>query len=217
MADGYFVHATSVVDHPCEIGEGTKIWHFSHVMKGVRIGKNCIFGQNCHVAENVIIGNSVKVQNNISIYTGTEIEDYVFLGPSCVLTNVTNPRSEINRHSLYEKTLIKRGATIGANATVVCGVTIGRYAFVAAGSVVTKDVPDYALIAGVPGRIAGYMSRYGHRMKFDVRGVAVCPESGHRYELKDGVVRCLDVDEKFDLEAVEHPAAKSYREFKKSE
>lgn len=213
----YYVHPTAIIDEPCEIGEGTRIWHFSHVMKGVKIGKGCIFGQNCHVAENVVIGNYVKVQNNISIYTGTEIEDFVFLGPSCVLTNVTNPRSEINRHTLYERTILRRGATIGANATVVCGVTIGMYAFVAAGSVVTKDVPDYALITGVPGKIAGYMSRYGHRLKFDQHGIAVCPESGHKYEMKNGIVRCLDVSENEELEKTEHPVSKSYREFKTRE
>lgn len=198
--NNYFKHPSSFVDEPCEIGEGTKIWHFCHIMKGVRIGKNCIFGQNCHVAENVTIGNGVKVQNNVSIYTGTIIEDYVFLGPSCVLTNVTNPRSEINRHSLYESTLIKRGASIGANATVLCGVTIGRYAFIAAGSVVSKDVPDYGLVIGVPGKVVGYMSRHGHKLIFDDMGIAVCPESNLRYKKKEnGIVHCLDIDENEEL------------------
>lgn len=196
----YFKHETSFIDEPCEIGEGTKIWHFSHIMKEAKIGKFCIFGQNCHVAENVIIGNYVKVQNNVSIYTGTEIEDYVFLGPSCVLTNVTNPRSEINRHSLYEKTLIRRGATIGANATVVCGITIGMYAFIAAGTVVTKDVPDYALVVGVPGKIKGFMSRHGHKLNFDENGFAICPESGLKYQLVEkNRVKCLEMDELKDL------------------
>jgi UDP-2-acetamido-3-amino-2,3-dideoxy-glucuronate N-acetyltransferase len=199
MEKNFYVHSSSFVDEPCEIGDGTMIWHFCHIMKGARIGRGCIFGQNCHVAENVVIGNGVKVQNNVSIYTGTIIEDYVFLGPSCVLTNVTNPRSEINRHSLYEKTLIKRGATIGANATVVCGITIGRYAFIAAGSVVTKDVPDYGLMVGVPGKLVGYMSRHGHRLKFDENGIAICPESHLKYKIKDGKVMCIDFDEEKEL------------------
>lgn len=139
MTTPYFVHPTAVVDEPCEIGEGTKIWHFSHVLTGARIGRRCIFGQNCHVANDVVIGNNVKVQNNVSIYTGTVIEDDVFLGPSCVLTNVTNPRSQVNRHALYERTLLRRGCSVGANATIVCGTTIGRYAFIADGAVVTKS------------------------------------------------------------------------------
>ncbi len=214
MEKKYYVHPSSFIDEPCEIGEGTKIWHFSHIMKNVKIGKNCVFGQNCHIAENVIIGNGVKVQNNVSIYTGTEIEDYVFLGPSCVLTNVTNPRSEINRHSLYEKTLIRRGASIGANATVVCGITIGRYAFIAAGSVVTKDVPDYALIVGVPGKIAGFMSRHGHKLKFDDNGIAVCPESGLKYSKEKDIVRCLDIKENEDLPQELRIGLKEYRGFK---
>jgi UDP-2-acetamido-3-amino-2,3-dideoxy-glucuronate N-acetyltransferase len=195
----YFKHESAYIDEPCEIGEGTKIWHFCHIMKGAKIGKNCIFGQNCHIAENVIIGNGVKVQNNVSIYTGTIIEDYVFLGPSCVLTNVTNPRSEINRHSLYEKTLIKRGASIGANATIVCGITIGRYAFVAAGSVVTKDVQDYALVVGVPGKVVGFMSRHGHKLKFDKDGIAICPESGFKYKFDNNKVVCLDIGEEQEM------------------
>jgi UDP-2-acetamido-3-amino-2,3-dideoxy-glucuronate N-acetyltransferase len=199
MEKNFYVHSSSFIDEPCEIGDGTKIWHFCHIMKGAKIGRDCIFGQNCHVAENVVIGNGVKVQNNVSIYTGTIIEDYVFLGPSCVLTNVTNPRSEINRHSLYEKTLIKRGATIGANATVVCGITIGKYAFIAAGSVVTKDVPDYGLIVGVPGKLSGYMSRHGHRLKFDEDGIAICKESGFKYKLNGSEVKCMDWDEDIDL------------------
>jgi UDP-2-acetamido-3-amino-2,3-dideoxy-glucuronate N-acetyltransferase len=191
----YFKHESAFVDEPCSIGDGSKIWHFSHIQKGAVIGANCIFGQNCNVAINVVIGSNVKVQNNVSIYTGTTIEDDVFLGPSCVLTNVTNPRSQVNRHSLYEQTILKRGCTIGANATIVCGITIGRYAFVAAGAVVAKDVPDYALIVGVPGRQVGWMSRHGHRLVFDNSGVAVCPESGLKYRKKDDKVRCLDLDE----------------------
>lgn len=197
----YFVHPTSFVDEPCEIGEGTKIWHFSHVMKGVKIGKKCIFGQNCNVDSNVVIGNNVKVQNNVSIYTGTIVEDDVFLGPSCVLTNVTNPRSQILRHSLYEKTLLKRGATIGANATIVCGIEIGRYAFIAAGSVAVRNVPDYALIMGNPGRQKGWMSRHGHVLKNpDENGIMICPESNYRYkEVEPGTLRCLNLDEEAPL------------------
>lgn len=191
----YYVHPTAVVDDPCEIGEGTKIWHFSHVSKNATIGARCSFGQNCFVASDVVIGSNVKVQNNVSIYTGTVIEDDVFLGPSCVLTNVTNPRSQVLRHSLYEKTLLRRGATVGANATIVCGTTLGRYSFVAAGAVVTRDVPDYALMSGVPARQAGWMSRHGHKLEFDAGGTATCPESGFRYRLADGTVRCLDLDE----------------------
>lgn len=197
LAKDVKVHESAYVDEPCEIGAGTKIWHFAHILPGAKIGKNCIFGQNCHVANDVVIGGNVKVQNNVSIYTGTTIEDDVFLGPSCVLTNVTNPRSQINRHALYEKTLIRRGATIGANATIVCGVTLGRYCFIAAGAVVTKDVPDYALIMGNPGRQKGYMSRHGHILKNpDAEGVMKCPESGFGYkEVGSGVVQCLDLSE----------------------
>jgi UDP-2-acetamido-3-amino-2,3-dideoxy-glucuronate N-acetyltransferase len=196
----FFVHPTAVVDEPCEIGAGTKIWHFSHVMKGAKIGERCIFGQNCNVDGGTVIGNNVKVQNNVSIYTGAVIEDDVFLGPSCVLTNVTNPRSQVLRHSLYEKTLIRRGASIGANATIVCGVTIGRYAFIGAGAVVAKDVPDYALMMGVPARKAGWVSRHGLPLKNPKAGVYTCPESGLRYqETEPGVLRCLDLDEEAPL------------------
>ena len=195
------VHESAYVDEPCEIGAGTKIWHFSHILPGVKIGKNCIFGQNCQVANDVVIGSNVKVQNNVSIYTGTTIEDDVFLGPSCVLTNVTNPRSQVNRHSLYEKTLIRRGATIGANATIVCGTTLGRYCFIAAGTVVTKDVSDYALIMGNPGHQKGWMSRHGHILnKSNPDGIMTCPESKFRYkETSCGVLRCLDLDESSPL------------------
>ena len=193
----YFVHPTAVVDDGAEIGKGTKVWHFSHVMKGAKIGERCIFGQSVNVDGGTVIGNNVKVQNNVSIYTGLVIEDDVFLGPSCVLTNVSNPRSQVNRHSLYEKTLIRRGATIGANSTILCGVAIGRYAFVAAGSVVTKDVPDYALVMGNPARQKGWMSRHGHMLgKPDADGVMRCPEAGLRYrEAEPGKLRCLDLDE----------------------
>jgi len=163
------------------------------------------------------LGNNVKVQNNVSIYTGVEIEDDVFLGPSCVLTNVTNPRSQVNRHSLYERTLIQRGATVGANATIVCGTTLGRYAFVAAGAVVTKDVPDYALVAGNPARPVGWMSRHGHRLKPGPAGVMLCPESGYRYrEVQPGVVRCLDLDEGSPIPPELSRGAKSYDEFKQA-
>lgn len=197
----FFVHSSSFVDENVEIGEGTKIWHFCHILPGTKIGKNCSFGQNCMVGPNVIIGNNVKVQNNVSIYEGLIIEDDVFLGPSCVLTNVTNPRSQVNRKNFYEKTLLKRGCTIGANATIVCGITIGRYAFISAGAVVVKDVPDYALMVGVPAKQRGWMSRHGHILKNpDKDGVMICPESGLRYkEVEPGVLRCLDLDEEAPL------------------
>lgn len=205
--DNFFVHESSYVDDGAIIGAGTKIWHFSHVMSGARIGERCSFGQNCVVSPGVIIGTNVKVQNNVSIYEGTIIEDDVFLGPSCVLTNVTNPRSQVLRKALYEKTLLRRGCSIGANATIVCGITIGRYAFVAAGAVVAKDVPDYALIVGVPARQKGWMSRHGHLLKDpDSDGIMICRESGLRYKLsttKDPLttesLRCLDLDEESPL------------------
>lgn len=210
----YYVHPSSYVDEPCEIGAGTKIWHFSHVSKGARIGERCSFGQNCFIANDVVIGSNVKVQNNVSIYTGTVIEDDVFLGPSCVLTNVTNPRSQVLRHSLYEVTRLRRGCSVGANATVVCGTTVGRYSFIAAGAVVTKDVPDYALVAGVPARQIAWMSRHGHRLEFDAAGEAVCAESGFRYRLAEGVVRCLDLDEEAELPRGLAVGTRSYDEFK---
>jgi UDP-2-acetamido-3-amino-2,3-dideoxy-glucuronate N-acetyltransferase len=215
----YFVHESAYVDQPCEIGKGTKIWHFSHIMKDVKIGQNCIFGQNVLVASGVVIGNNVKVQNNVSIYTGTIIEDDVFLGPSCVLTNVTNPRSQIVRHDLYEKTILRRGTTVGANATIVCGIELGRYSFVAAGAVLTKDAPDYALMVGVPARRVGWMSRHGIAIKNpDAEGIMVCAESGYRYkEIKPGVLRCLDLDEETPLPPEMAVGQKSYDEFKNAE
>lgn len=200
MAD-YFVHESSYVDNGAEIGAGTKIWHFCHVLPGAKIGERCSFGQNVSIAGGTVIGNNVKVQNNVSIYEGTTIEDDVFLGPSCVLTNVTNPRSQVLRKALYEPTLLKRGCSIGANATIVCGITIGRYSFVAAGAVVARDVPDYALMVGVPARQKGWMSRHGHILNNpDQEGIMVCPESALRYqELDKGVLRCLDLNEEAPL------------------
>lgn len=212
----YFVHESAYVDPGATVGAGTKVWHFSHVMAGAEIGEKCIFGQNVCVAGGVVIGNNVKVQNNVSIYTGTVVEDDVFLGPSCVLTNVTNPRSQVVRHSLYETTLIRRGATVGANATIVCGTTIGRYAFVAAGAVVAGDIPDYVLVAGVPARQVGWMSRHGHKLANpDADGIMVCPESGFRYrEASPGVLTCLDLDEEAALPPELAVGKVSYKELK---
>ena len=212
----YFAHESAYVDDGVEIGKGTKIWHFCHIMSGAKIGERCIFGQNVLVANEVVIGSNVKVQNNVAIYTGTVVEDDVFLGPSCVLTNVTNPRSQVVRHSLYEKILLRRGSTVGANATIVCGVEIGRYAFIAAGAVVAKDVPDYALMVGVPAGQAGWMSRHGHRLgNPDGEGVMVCPESGFRYKETDpGVLRCLDLDEEAPLPDELAVGKITYDEFK---
>lgn len=213
----YFAHESAYVDTGAEVGAGTKIWHFAHVLKGARIGERCVIGQNVNVDGGAVIGNNVKIQNNVSVYSGVVLEDDVFLGPSCVLTNVTNPRSQVNRHSLYERTTFKRGCTIGANATIVCGVTIGRYAFVGAGSVVTKSVPDYALMIGNPARQAGWMSRHGHRLNSpDKAGVMRCPESGFRYrEAQPGVLTCLDVNEEAPLPAELSKGTKGYKEFKK--
>jgi UDP-2-acetamido-3-amino-2,3-dideoxy-glucuronate N-acetyltransferase len=204
------------VDAGAEIGPGTKIWHFAHVLKGARIGERCVIGQNVNVDGGAVIGNNCKIQNNVSIYTGVVLEDDVFLGPSCVLTNVTNPRSQVNRHSLYERTTLKRGATIGANATIVCGVTIGRYAFVGAGSVVTKSVPDYALVAGNPARQIGWMSRHGHRLgKPDKEGMMRCQETGYRYrEVSSAVLKCLDLDEEAPLPMELTKGSKGYKELK---
>ena len=186
----YFAHETAVIDEGCEIGDGTRIWHFSHVMKNSKIGKNCNLGQNVVVSPDVVLGENVKVQNNVSIYTGVICEDDVFLGPSMVFTNISNPRSAIVRRGQYEKTRVKKGASIGANATIVCGHDIGEYAFIGAGAVVTKDVKPYALILGNPGRQAGWMSEYGHRLHFDENNVAECPESKEKYKLeKDQVIK----------------------------
>jgi UDP-2-acetamido-3-amino-2,3-dideoxy-glucuronate N-acetyltransferase len=181
----YFAHPTAVIDEGCEIGAGTKIWHFSHIMPNCRIGENCNIGQNVVVSPEVVLGNNVKVQNNVSIYTGVTCEDDVFLGPSMVFTNVINPRSAVNRRGQYAKTVVRHGATIGANATIVCGHDIGRFAFIGAGAVVTKHVPDYALVVGNPARQMGWMSEFGHRLDFDKNGVAVCPESQERYTLEN--------------------------------
>ena len=184
----YYVHPSSIVDDNCVIGEGTKIWHFSHVMSGAVIGNNCNLGQNVVVSPKVILGNNVRVQNNVSIYEGVICEDDVFLGPSAVLTNVINPRSAVSRKTEFKTTLIKKGASIGANATIVCGHTIGEYAFIGAGTVITKDVPAYALIVGNPGRQMGWMSEYGQKLHFDAAGNAICSESGIAYQLKGNVV-----------------------------
>ena len=197
----YYVHPSAYIDEPCSIGKGTKIWHFCHVMPYARIGEGCVMGQNVMVASHVTIGNNVKIQNNVSIYTGVDLEDDVFCGPSCVFTNVINPRSQIVRHSQYQRTLVRRGATIGANATIVCGVTIGQYAFIGAGALVRTDVPDYALMLGVPAVQKGWMSRHGHRLSItDKEGIMGCPESGWRYrEVEPGVLRCLDWSEEDSL------------------
>jgi UDP-2-acetamido-3-amino-2,3-dideoxy-glucuronate N-acetyltransferase len=209
----FFAHESAYVDDGADIGAGTKIWHFSHIMKGARIGSGSIIGQNVNVDGGTIIGNNVKIQNNVSVYTGAVIEDDVFLGPSCVLTNVTNPRSQINRHSLYEATHLKRGCTVGANATIVCGVTVGRYAFVGAGSVVTKDVPDFALVVGNPARQVAWISRHGHRLEApNSDGIMRCPETDYRYkEVAPGVLRCLDLDEEAPLPVELRTGDKSYR------
>lgn len=182
------IHPTAVVDEGCKIGEGTKIWHFSHIMPDCTIGKSCNIGQNVVVSPGVVLGNNVKVQNNVSIYTGVICEDDVFLGPSMVFTNVINPRSAVNRRSQYAKTVVKKGATIGANATIVCGHDIGEYAFIGAGAVVTKTIKPYALVVGNPAKQIGWMSEYGHRLNFNNDGIAVCPESKETYKLENGQV-----------------------------
>lgn len=212
-----FVHSTAVVDAGAVIGLGSKIWHFAHICGGAVIGERCILGQNTFVAGGAQLGNNVKVQNNVAVYSGVTVEDDVFLGPSCVLTNVTNPRSQVNRQSLYERIVIRRGSTVGANATIVPGVVLGRYSFVAAGAVVTADVPDYALMVGAPARQRGWMSRHGHRLKLDSDGLMRCPESGLRYqEAEPGRVRCLDLDEEFPLPESMQTGRLAYDDFKTS-
>ena len=214
MAAPYQAHPSAVIDQPCEIGAGTKIWHFCHISEHAVLGEQCILGQNVMIAPGVHIGRNVKIQNNVSVYSGTTIEDDVFLGPSCVLTNVSNPRAQVVRRSIYEKTLIRRGATVGANATITCGVTLGRYCFVAAGAVVTRDVPDYAMVVGVPGRLRGWVSRHGHPLVHPVDGVYTCTESKLRYrEIDPGVLRCIDLDEESPLPAPLAEGKHSYREF----
>ncbi len=188
MEKEYFAHETAIIDEGCTIGKGTKIWHFTHVMSNCTLGENCNLGQNVVVSPGCILGNNVKVQNNVSIYTGVICEDDVFLGPSMVFTNVTNPRSAVNRKSEYAKTTVKKGATIGANSTIVCGHDIGEFAFIGAGAVVTKNVPAYALLVGNPARQLGWMSEYGHRLEFNKEGFATCPESKEKYKLENGCV-----------------------------
>lgn len=214
----HFVHHSAQVDEGAIIGRGTKIWHYCHVLEGARIGQKCVLGQNVNVDSGAVIGDNVKIQNNVSVYSGVVIEDDVFLGPSCVLTNVTNPRSQVNRQKLYEQTLLQKGATIGANATIVCGVKIGRYAFVGAGTVVTKNVGDYAMVLGNPGRHRGWMSRHGHKLQFDLEGIAICPESRLRYKLSKGdscdFVRCLDLDESAPLDQIMAVGSRIYSQYK---
>ena len=208
------IHPTAIVDEGANIGEGTRVWHYSHICFGAVIGKNCSFGQNTMVAGGVFIGDNVKVQNNVSIYEGLTIEDDVFLGPSCVLTNVSNPRSQVNRKKIYEKTKICKGVTVGANATIVPGVTLGRYCFVSAGAVVTDDVGDYAFIKGVPGKRVGWMSRHGHSLMKGTDGFFKCPESSLRYEEVDGQLKCIDLDEDEKLPVDLSFGELSYRNYK---
>jgi UDP-2-acetamido-3-amino-2,3-dideoxy-glucuronate N-acetyltransferase len=188
MEQEFFAHETAVIDQGCKIGKGTKIWHFTHIMTGCKIGENCNIGQNVVVSPEVVLGKNVKIQNNVSIYTGVTCEDDVFLGPSMVFTNITNPRSAVIRKEQYAKTHVGKGASIGANATIVCGHDIGEYAFIGAGAVVTKTVPAYALVVGNPAKHIGWMSEFGHRLKFNEEGIAICPESKEKYILKDGKV-----------------------------
>jgi len=207
------IHRTAEVDHLATIGSGTSVWHYSHVMNEAVIGNDCSIGQNCCISPEVTIGDRVKIQNNVSVYTGTIVEDDVFLGPSCVLTNVSNPRSQVSRKKLYEKTTIRRGATIGANATIVCGVEVGQYSFIAAGAVVTKDVPDYALMVGNPARQTGWMSRHGQKMNSGTPGIVVCPESSLKYrENQNGNLTCLDISESDPLPAEMATGQTPYRE-----
>jgi len=188
----YFKHESAYIDEGCTIGDDTKIWHFSHIMSGCKIGNGCNIGQNVVISPNVVIGNNVKIQNNVSVYTGVVCEDYVFLGPSMVFTNVINPRSEVNRHDEFMTTIIRRGASVGANATIVCGNEIGEYALIGAGAVITKPVAPYALVVGNPARRIGWVSRYGHRLHFDKEGIAVCPEINERYRLSNGNVILIE-------------------------
>jgi UDP-2-acetamido-3-amino-2,3-dideoxy-glucuronate N-acetyltransferase len=191
MNNEVFIHESSYVHESAKLGKGTKVWHFVHIMQNAVIGEGCIFGQNVMVANDVKLGNNVKVQNNVAIYTGVECEDDVFLGPSMVFTNVTNPRSAVVRRGQYAKTVVKKGASIGANATIVCGHDIGEFAFIGAGAVVTKNVPAYALVIGNPARQTGWMSEYGHKLHFNPEGLATCPESGDQYQLENGIVSKL--------------------------
>ena len=191
-AKNHWVHESSYVDEPCQIGKGTKIWHFSHVMKNSIIGENCNIGQNVVISPDVLIGNNVKIQNNVSVFTGVTCADDVFLGPSVVFTNIINPRSSVVRRGEYKKTLVKKGASIGANATIVCGNNIGRYAFIGAGSVVTKEVPDYALMVGNPSKNIGWMSEFGERLNFNAAGLAICESTGFRYRLNNNLVNKID-------------------------
>jgi UDP-2-acetamido-3-amino-2,3-dideoxy-glucuronate N-acetyltransferase len=209
------IHPSAIVDSGAIIGAGSSVWHFAHVCSSAIVGENCSLGQNVFVADQAVIGNSVKIQNNVSIYGGVTLEDEVFLGPSCVLTNISNPRSQVSRKSLYEKTLIRRGATVGANATIVCGVTLGRYCFIGAGAVVTKDVSDYGLILGSPGKLVGHMSRHGHRLNFGENDQTTCPESKYKYEKSGDSVRCLDLEEESPLPSELSSGTVSYGAFKR--
>lgn len=192
MNTPFFAHETAVIDEGSQISDGAKIWHFSHIMSGCKIGRNCNIGQNVVISSGVVLGHNVKVQNNVSIYTGVICEDDVFLGPSMVFTNVINPRSAVNRRGQYSKTVVKKGASIGANATIVCGHDIGRFAFIGAGAVVTKEIPDYALVVGNPAKQTGWMSEYGHKLRFDIEGMAECPESGEKYLLEKNQVKKIE-------------------------
>ncbi|NQV54061.1 MAG: N-acetyltransferase [Flavobacteriales bacterium] len=192
MSKSYYAHETAVIDEGCTIGEGTKVWHFSHIMPDCEIGESCNIGQNCVISPNVVLGKNVKIQNNVSVYTGVICEDDVFLGPSMVFTNVVNPRSGVNRRGQYTRTVVKKGASIGANATIVCGHDIGEYAFIGAGAVVTKEVLSFALVVGNPAKQIGWMSTHGHRLHFDESGIAICPESKQKYRLDNGRVTKIE-------------------------
>lgn len=217
MQNNSYRHPSAVIDSGAVLGKGTKVWHFCHISEGAVIGDCTTLGQNCFVGKNVRIGKNVKIQNNVSVYAGAEIEDDVFLGPSCVLTNISNPRSQINRQRVYEKTQIRRGATIGANATIVPGLTLGCYSFISAGAVVTRDVPDYAMMRGVPARQVGWISRHGHLLKTDSKIDSenlVCPESGLRYREKAGELKCIDVGEEDALPINMRIGTLKYRNYK---